>query len=153
MIRIMPIMARSGEKDSGFSSRIRILSPCRPVRLSSHAVIVVPMLAPMIMPVACVSFMIPELTKPTTITVVAEDDWITAVTPAPSRTPLIGLFVIFSSVFSSFPPESFSSPLPSRFMPNRKKASPPTRDRQEKISITLFLSFLNLLFLYITILP
>ena len=40
------------------------------------------------MPTACVSFMMPEFTKPTTMTVVAEDDWITAVTPAPKRTAL-----------------------------------------------------------------
>ena len=29
----------------------------------------------------------PELTKPTTMTVVAEEDWITAVIPAPTSTP------------------------------------------------------------------
>ena len=29
----------------------------------------------------------PEFTKPTTMTVVAEEDWITAVMPAPTRTP------------------------------------------------------------------
>ena len=42
--------------------------------LGGHDVIVVPMLAPIIMPTACVSFIIPELTKPTTITVVADED-------------------------------------------------------------------------------
>ena len=35
----------------------------------------------------------PELTKPTTITEVAEEDWITAVTPVPSRTPFSGVLV------------------------------------------------------------
>ena len=44
-------------------------------------------------PTACSSFMIPEFTKPTTITVVAEEDWITAVTPAPNNTA-ISLFAV-----------------------------------------------------------
>ena len=35
----------------------------------------------------------PELTKPTTITDVADEDWITAVTPVPSRIPLIGVLI------------------------------------------------------------
>ena len=38
------------------------------------AVILVPILAPMMIPIACFNFIIPELTKPMTITVVAEDD-------------------------------------------------------------------------------
>lgn len=67
---------------------------------------VVPMLAPIIMPIACLNFIIPELTKPTTITVVADDDCITAVTPAPKRTAFIGLEVSFSSIFSNFPPDA-----------------------------------------------
>ena len=33
----------------------------------------------------------PELTKPTTMTLVAEEDWMTAVMPVPSRTPLSGV--------------------------------------------------------------
>ena len=36
------------------------------------------MLEPMITPTACFSVIMPELTKPTTMTVVAEEDWITA---------------------------------------------------------------------------
>lgn len=34
---------------------------------------------------ACLRVMSPELTKPTTMTVVAEDDWMTAVTPRPGQ--------------------------------------------------------------------
>ena len=44
-----------------------------PARLSTHAVTVVPILAPIIMLMACFSVIRPELTKPTTITVVAEE--------------------------------------------------------------------------------
>lgn len=72
-----------------------MLSPCIPVSDNSHDVIVVPILAPIITPIACDSLIIPEFTKPTTITVVADDDWITAVTKAPSMMALKGLEVIF----------------------------------------------------------
>ena len=51
-----------------------MLSPCTPDSDSIHAVIVVPILAPIITLIDCANFIIPELTKPTTITVVAEDD-------------------------------------------------------------------------------
>ena len=40
----------------------------------SWPVMVVPMLAPMMIHTACFRVIIPELTKPTTITVVAEED-------------------------------------------------------------------------------
>ena len=55
----------------GFNSRINKLSPCKPERLSSHAVTVVPTLEPKITPTAWCSCIMPEFTKPTTITVVA----------------------------------------------------------------------------------
>ena len=48
--------------------------PSTPARTRIPPVAVVPMLAPMMMPMALASFMIPELTKPTTMTVVAEED-------------------------------------------------------------------------------
>ena len=85
----------------------------------------VPILAPMITPTACDNFMIPEFTKPTTITVVAEDDWITAVTPAPKSTAFIGFEVRFSRIFSSFPPETFARPSPIAFIPYKNNARPP----------------------------
>ena len=85
-----PITARIGENDVGFNILINKLSLSIPARLNIHEVMVVPMLAPIIMPIACLNFIIPELTKPTTITVVADDDCITAVTPAPKRTAFIG---------------------------------------------------------------
>ncbi len=87
--------ARTRENDVGFKRRTKKFPLSIPVRLRSQEVTVVPMLAPMMMPTACVSFMMPEFTKPTTMTVVAEDDWITAVTPAPKRTALIGFDVNF----------------------------------------------------------
>ena len=61
----------------------------------SCPVMVVPMLAPMMIHTACRSVIMPELTKPTTMTVVAEEDWMTAVMPAPTATPRKRLAVSF----------------------------------------------------------
>lgn len=117
MIRTTPISARIGENDVGLKSWIIKLSLWIPVRLKIHEVTVVPILAPMMIPTTWDSFMIPEFTKPTTITVVAEDDWITAVTPIPRRTALMGLEVSVSRILSSFPPATFASPSPIKFIP------------------------------------
>ena len=70
--------------------------PAPPLREDSartQPVILVPRMAPRMIPMACLTFIIPEFTKPTTMTDVAEDDWIIAVTPVPSRNPLNGLLV------------------------------------------------------------
>ena len=56
-------------------------------------VTLVPRMAPSTMPIACRTCIMPELTKPTTMTEVAEEDWITAVTPVPSNTPFSGVLV------------------------------------------------------------
>ena len=42
---------------------------------------------PMMIQTACLSVMSWELTKPTTMTVVADEDWMIAVIPAPTNTP------------------------------------------------------------------
>ena len=47
-----------------------------PNRETIHAVIVVPILAPMMTPIACAREIKPALTNPTTSTVVAELDWV-----------------------------------------------------------------------------
>ncbi len=107
-----PIMAKIGENDDGFSILIKKLSLSIPARLSTHDVTVVPILAPIIIPTACPSCIIPELTNPTTITVVAEEDCITAVTIAPSSTASEVFDVNFSSIPSSFPPDVLASPSP-----------------------------------------
>ena len=91
-------------KDVGFSSRIHTLPPSMPARLSSQAVTVVPTLAPMITLMACRRDMRPEFTKPTTITVVADELWMMAVMPSPVRKPAPTLPVILSSSVRSLPP-------------------------------------------------
>ena len=77
---------------------------------TSHPVTVVPTLAPMMTPIACVRSIIPAFTNPTTITLVAEELWITAVIAAPSITP-VNLFLVNASKrdFILFP-AAFSSP-------------------------------------------
>ena len=52
---------------------------------TSWAVMVVPMLAPKMIPIDCTSVSSPALTNPITITVAALDDCTTAVTAAPER--------------------------------------------------------------------
>ena len=70
---MVPISARTGVKEEGFSSWINRLLLEMPARLKIQAVTVVPMLAPIIIWMACRRVISPELTKPTTITVVAEE--------------------------------------------------------------------------------
>ena len=70
--------------------------------------------------------MSPALTKPTTSTVVTEDDWITAVTMAPVMAPSTGLPVsLASSVFICLPAAAFN-PSVIFSMPYRNSASPPS---------------------------
>ena len=115
-----------------------------PVRLKIQEVMVVPIFAPMIMPIACESFIMPEFTKPTTMTVVAEDDWMTAVTPAPKSTANMELDVRRSKSSSNFPPETFSRPLPMTLIPYRNNASPPINVNIPKISILFPILFVIL---------
>ena len=99
------------------------------------------MLAPMITPTAWDSFIMPEFTNPTTITVVAEEDWITAVTSAPSPTAFKGLDVNVSRICSILPPETLESPSPMTCIPYRNRASPPIRVSILKKSMVFSFSF------------
>ena len=69
----MPKTARTGVNEVGFKSFTKRLSPSIPASDKIQAVTVVPMFAPIITFIAWRSFITPELTKPTTITVVAEE--------------------------------------------------------------------------------
>ena len=73
MRRMTPKSASTGTKDEGLSRLIQILSPLIPVRLRIQPVTVVPIFAPIMTFVACFNVIIPELTKPTTMTVVADE--------------------------------------------------------------------------------
>ena len=135
IIRRIPINAKISEKFSGFKSLRNMLLDSSPTSDKSHAVSVVPTLEPIIIPTDCSIVIIPELTSPTNITVVAEDDWIAIVIPAPSSKLLNTLSVIDLSSFSSLPPAIRSSPVDMILIPYRKNASPPATIISEKISI------------------
>ena len=127
--------ARTGVKELGLSSRSQTLELSMPPRLRSHAVTVVPTFAPMMTLMACRSVISPELTKPTTMTVVADELWMMAVTPRPVRKPTSGLPVIWSSSERSLLPARRSSAEPIRLMPNKNSDKPPSIVRKSKISI------------------
>ena len=98
-------------------------------------VMVVPILAPMMIHTACFSVIMPELTKPTTITVVAEELWITAVTPIPVKNPNILREVSFPNKILRLLPALFSREAPIRFMPNKNRLSPPNKVNTSNRSI------------------
>ena len=103
----------------------------------SCPVIVVPIFAPMMIHTACRKVIIPEFTKPTTMTVVAEEDWITAVITAPTATPRNRFAVSLSRIRFILLPAAASRPELIICMPYRNRASPPIR---LKISVMLILS-------------
>ena len=86
---------------------------------------VVPILAPMITPTACVRFRTPALTKPTTITVVAPLLWIIAVIRAPSATARSLLFVSIPRKLLILLPAVFCIPSAIIFIPYRNIPRPP----------------------------
>lgn len=74
----------------------RLTQPAPPLISERHKiqpVTDVPIIAPIIIPIACFILIIPALTNPTTITEVADDDCIIAVTPVPRSTPLRGVLL------------------------------------------------------------
>lgn len=75
------------------------------------------MFEPMMTPIVCPSCMIPELTRPTSMTVMADEDWMAMVMTAPSAMPAKRFFVIVLRERSSEPPASLPSPPDITFMP------------------------------------
>ena len=137
IISSTPIRATMGEKDSGFNSRRKKLLLSMPAALKIQAVRVVPTLEPMITPTVWLSCIMPEFTKPTSMTVMAEEDWMAMVITAPSASPFHLLEVMDFKTRSSLPPTIFSRPADMTCIPYRKKASPPNRVKREKTSMYL----------------
>ena len=135
MVIAIPIRARTGVKEVGFKSCINILSLEIPPRLRIHEVMVVPILAPIIMPMDCLSVIMPEFTKPTTITVVAEELCITAVTPIPVIKALSLLPVSLPKSPLRLPPARLSRDSPIKFIPKRNKHKPPINSNTSKMSM------------------
>ena len=80
------------------------------------------------------------------ITVVAEELWMTAVTHRPKKKPLRGLSVSLLRIFCSWPPACFSSALPMMSIPNKNRARPPSSEKTLKMVISVFLTFLDVFF-------
>ena len=85
----------------------------------------VPTLEPIITPNESQKFTMPEFTRPTSITVMAEEDCMAMVIPAPKKKLKNWLLVTFFRVCSRAPPAMVSSPPDIIFMPNIKNARPP----------------------------
>ena len=93
------------------------MSALKPSHATIQAVTVVPILAPIMTPIACVSVRSPALTKLTTITVVADDDCMIEVIPTPVMTPLNGFDVMAVRKPLNFSPAAFCKPELIMFMP------------------------------------
>ena len=89
------------------------------------AVIVVPMSAPRMTPMACESDIRFAVTNPTSITVVTEDDWMMAVTTAPVTRPMSRLVVSLPRIWRILSPATIFRDSPIWSIPNRNRASPP----------------------------
>ena len=118
MTRIMPIMSAAGARVEGLKISRTMLPPdSMSMRRMIWAVIVVPMLAPMTMLMACLSVSMPAARRPTVRTMVAEEAWIMAVTSIPVKSPVNVFFVSFCSRTRSVSPELFLRPSPMTSMP------------------------------------
>ena len=102
-------------------------------RAISWPVMVVPILAPMMIHTACFRVMSWEFTNPTTMTVVADDDWMIAVIPAPTSTPRKRLAVSLSRICFMRLPAAASRFVLIICIPYRNSASPPRRLKNDSI--------------------
>ena len=100
-----------------------------------HAVSVVPMLAPMIMLIACANVNRPADTNETVITVVADEDCTAHVTNAPVIIPYNLLAVIFANTWRNPAPAIFCRASLIIFIPKIRSASEPNNLRAMLIVI------------------
>ena len=114
----------------------------------SCPVMVVPILAPIMIHTAWFKDIRPEFTKPTVITVVAEDDWISAVMPAPTRIPIKRLVVSFSRICFILFPAAASRLLLIICIPYRNSARPPRRPKSNSTPIFYSFFLMNRVFLH-----
>ena len=139
---MQPTNATTGANVLGWMRVSHRLSPEISAMRISWPVTVVPMFAPMITPTDCVRVIIPELTRPTQMTTVPAEDWITPVIKVPKITALRVEEVSFCSTPCILPPASFSRPAPMMDIPYRNSAIPPSREVMCVISIESMLLLL-----------
>ena len=106
-------------------SAMALMLTLNPSMVINQAVIVVPILAPMITLIASVSVSNEALEKLTTINVVAEEDWITEVMKNPVRIPKNLFEVMVANIFLILFPARFISASLITFIPNRKSPRAP----------------------------
>jgi hypothetical protein len=96
-----------------------------PTTATIQAVMVVPRLAPMITPIDWIKVSRPALTKETTSTVVADDDWTSEVVKKPVKMPLKRFPVMVDSAWRMRLPASRCTASDRIFIPNRKTPRAP----------------------------
>ena len=133
------------EKKNGIAKPINgiakaLISTAKPKNEITHAVRVVPMLAPIITEIDCANDSRPAFTKLTTITVVADEDCIKAVISNPVKTPIKRFEVIADRIDRMRSPAIFCKPSLIVFIPYKNKPNDPTSLRKSKneYSILLF---------------
>jgi len=97
-----------------------------PKMATNHPVMVVPILAPRIMPKAAENGISPALTNPTVATVVALEDCKTAVAIVPVKTPDIGVRVNCINTRRITLPARVFRPSVMTTIPNRNSPKPPS---------------------------
>ena len=95
----------------------------------------VPTLVPMMTPTDWRRVSIPEFTKPTTITMAADELCTAAVTARPVKNPAQRLRVIRRSCPPSRPPARRWRASAMMLMPNKNRHSPPRADNPSKMSM------------------
>ena len=133
--KMIPNSARIGVNDDGFNSLTKTLLLSIPARLKIHAVTVVPIFAPIMTLMDCFRVINPELTKPTTMTVVADELCMIAVTPSPVKRPVNRLVVIRPRSAFNLLPARRSNACPISVIPNRNRLKPPIRFNTSNKSI------------------
>ena len=123
---------RSGRLSPIKGSDISAMLILKPRIEISHAVIVVPTFAPIMIPMDSVRFNRPALTKLTTITVVAELLCMMAVISIPVITPLIRFEVIAERMWRIRVPATFCRASLMSFIPYRKTPKEPMSCRKSK---------------------
>lgn len=108
------------------------ISTLKPRADMIHAVTVVPILAPIMTPIDWVSVRRPAFTKLTTITVVADEDWMSAVINIPVSTPVTLFVVIAVSIRRKLSPANFCRPSLMIFIPYKNSAKEPISRRKSK---------------------
>lgn len=104
---------------------------------------VVPICAPIIIGRAFLRSINPAVISPTTITVVAEEDWIAIVTSTPTSNPLSGWSVAFPIIVFSLDPARDLSDELIKVSPYRKIPSPPIIIKRTAITVVSFRSIIE----------